>query len=81
MSDIKYTYDPLEFHGRAHYDANGELTRLDVSVNGNMPVTRYPDPGDDVGDLFESAFEAAKNQMLTARVVGLAEPEATGDPE
>lgn len=71
VTEIKYTYEPLQFYGRAHYDADGEVTRVDVSVNGNAPVIRYPDPGDGIGDLFEEAFEAAKNRMLTAHVVGL----------
>ena len=69
MSEIKYTSDPVEFFGRAHYNTLGELGLVEVSVRGHAMVQRYPEPGDDEGDCFMAAFEAAKNQLLTLRVV------------
>lgn len=67
--EIEYTTDPLECLVRVHHDTNGELTLVEVSVNGNEPVKLYPEPGDSVGDMFEEAYEASKVMMLTRRVV------------
>lgn len=69
MSQIKYKTEPLQCITMVHYNTEGELDCVSVVVNGNERVTRYPEHGDSVGDVFEEAFEDAKTQMLTRRVV------------
>lgn len=71
MSDrpgIVYEYEPLECLCRVHYDAMGQLSAIDVAIAGRRSIRRHPEPGDTVGDLFESAFEANKTLLLTERV-------------
>jgi hypothetical protein len=78
MSETKYTTSPIEFVGRAHYNILGELGLVEVSLRGRELVQRYPNPGDDEGDCFMAAFEAARNQLLTLLVMGpKPEPEQT----
>lgn len=66
--EITYTVEPFECFVRVHHNADGELTLVEVAVNGTVPVRRYRDPGETAGVLFDEAFEAAKVLMLSRRV-------------